>query len=63
MGEIELEIGHYAAADSHFSAIRYDGAQFIQNWKTPSGSTDTCYRASVKFQDGSAIYAFFKLKK
>ena len=45
------------------TSLRYDGAQFIQNWKTPSGSTDTCYRASVKFQDGSAIYAFFKLRK
>src|SRR5678815_461235 len=33
------------------TSLRYDGAQFIQNWKTPSGSTDTCYRASVKFQD------------
>jgi hypothetical protein len=45
------------------TSLRYDGSQFIQNWKTPSSSTDTCYRASVKFQDGSAIYAFFKLRK
>jgi YDG domain len=45
------------------TSLRYDGVQFIQNWKTPSSNTDTCYRASVKFQDGSAIYAFFKLRK
>jgi hypothetical protein len=45
------------------TSLRYDGSQFIQNWKTPSSNTDTCYRASVKFQDGSAIYAFFKLRK
>jgi hypothetical protein len=47
------------------TSLRYDGTagQFIQNWKTPSASSDTCYRVNVKFQDGSAIYAFFKLRK
>jgi hypothetical protein len=47
------------------TSLRYDGAggQFIQNWKTPSVGTDTCYRVNVKFVDGSAIYSFFKLRK
>jgi hypothetical protein len=45
------------------TSLRYDGTdgQFIQNWKTPTG-TD-CYRATVKFADGSSLSAFFKLKK
>jgi hypothetical protein len=47
------------------TSLRYDGTagQFIQNWKTPSVNSDTCYRVNVKFLDGSAIYAFFKLRK
>ena len=45
------------------TTLRYDGSQFIQNWKTPTASTDTCYRVNVKFLDNSAIFAFFKLKK
>jgi hypothetical protein len=47
------------------TVLRYDttGAQFIQNWATPKVSADTCYRVNVRFQDGSAIYAFIKLKK
>jgi tetratricopeptide (TPR) repeat protein len=49
MGEIELEIGHYAAADSHFSAIRYDGAQFtvgarLARWRELSGHSDRARR-------------------
>jgi len=47
------------------TSLRYDGTagQFIQNWKTPSVNADTCYRVNVRFLDGSAIYAFFKLRK
>jgi hypothetical protein len=47
------------------TSLRYDltGKQFIQNWKTPAVGTDTCYRVSVQFMDGSSIYTFFKLKK
>jgi hypothetical protein len=43
------------------TTLRYDGGQWIQNWKTPGG-TD-CYRATAKFADGSTLSAFFKLKK
>jgi hypothetical protein len=43
------------------TVLRYDGGQFIQNWKTPTG-TD-CYRATATFADGSTLSAFFKLKK
>jgi hypothetical protein len=47
------------------TSLRYDGTggQWIQNWKTPTASSDTCYRAWVTFADGSSIEAFFKLKK
>jgi hypothetical protein len=47
------------------TSLRYDGTggQFIQNWKTPTASTDQCYRVNVTFLDGSSIYAFFKLRK
>jgi hypothetical protein len=47
------------------TALRYDTTDrlFIQNWKTPSVSGDTCYRASVTFQDGSSLSAFFRLRR
>jgi hypothetical protein len=47
------------------TSLRYDGTggQWIQNWKTPTANSDTCYRAWVTFADGSSIEAFFKLKK
>jgi hypothetical protein len=47
------------------TSLRYDttGHQFIQNWKTPTASTETCYRATVTFADGSSLSAFFKLRK
>src|SRR5215211_1955324 len=49
MGEIELEIGDYAAADSHFTAIRYDGQQFgvgarLARWRELSGRVDAARR-------------------
>jgi hypothetical protein len=43
------------------TTLRYSGGQWIQNWKTPTG-TD-CYRATAHFADGSSLSAFFKLKK
>jgi hypothetical protein len=45
--------------------LRYDttAQQWIQNWQTPKAGQDTCYRATVKFADGSSLSAFFKLKK
>jgi hypothetical protein len=47
------------------TSLRYDTSamQWIQNWKTPSVSSDTCYRTMVTFADGSSLEAFFKLKK
>jgi hypothetical protein len=47
------------------TSLRYDTTdhQFIQNWKTPNVTGDSCYRTNVKFIDGSVIYAFFKLKR
>jgi hypothetical protein len=44
--------------------LRYDGTQFIQNWKTPRvAGADLCFRAMVTAKDGSTITAFFKVKK
>jgi hypothetical protein len=48
------------------TSLRYSGTpgvdgQFIQNWKTPKVSGETCYRTAVTFDDGSSIYGFFKL--
>jgi hypothetical protein len=47
------------------TSLRYDttAKQWIQNWKTPTVSKETCYRATVKFADGSTLSAFFKLRK
>ncbi|MFA9444219.1 PxKF domain-containing protein, partial [Egicoccus sp. AB-alg6-2] len=48
------------------TALRYDTTegQFIQNWKTPTVKAgEACYRATVTFQDGSTLSAFFKLRK
>ncbi len=41
--------------------LRYDGDQFIYNWKTPTGA-GKCYRTTMTGQDGSTISAFFKMK-
>ncbi|MDQ3645512.1 MAG: PxKF domain-containing protein [Actinomycetota bacterium] len=43
------------------TSLRYDGGQFIYNWKTPSAA-NTCYAVTMTTQDGSSITAFFKLK-
>ena len=45
------------------TSLRYDstGGQFIQNWKTPLTS-NKCYTATVTFDDGSKITAYFKTK-
>jgi hypothetical protein len=48
------------------TSLRYDttAMQWIQNWKTQSySSSKPCWRASVKFADGSTLSAFFLLKK
>jgi len=47
------------------TALRYDTTdrQFVQNWKTPTVSGETCYRATATFADGSTLSAFFKLRK
>ncbi|HMN28040.1 MAG TPA: PxKF domain-containing protein, partial [Caldilineaceae bacterium] len=48
------------------TVLRYDSSvgQFIDNWKTPSGSIEVgkCYRVTMTAQDGSTLSAFFKLK-
>ena len=43
------------------TVLRYDGGQFIYNWKT-SGTAGKCYRVAVTTQDGSILVAYFKLK-
>jgi hypothetical protein len=47
-------------------ALRYDNTeeQFVQNWKTPKvSSAEECYRATIRFADGSSLSAFFRLRK
>jgi hypothetical protein len=42
--------------------LRWDGTQFIQNWKTPKVSgADLCFRAVITAKDGSTITALFKV--
>ncbi|MFN4336812.1 MAG: PxKF domain-containing protein [Candidatus Nitrosocaldus sp.] len=45
------------------TSLRYDETegQFIYNWKTPT-QKDTCWKVTIEFQDGSSIYAYFRLK-
>ncbi len=43
------------------TSLRYDGTQFIQNWKVPT--VVGCYAASAQLVDGSAITAYFKVNK
>jgi hypothetical protein len=47
------------------TTLRYDTTDrvFIQNWKTPTVSADSCYRATATFADGSTLSAFFKLRR
>ena len=43
------------------TALRYDGNQFIQNWKTPT-TKGKCYVVRITTIDGSYIEAYFKTK-
>jgi len=44
------------------TSFRYDGENFIQNWKTPK-SPGKCYEATFLYQDGiHSISALFKMK-
>ena len=40
------------------TSLRYDGTQFVQNWKTPK--TRLCYAARVTARDGSTITAYLQ---
>jgi hypothetical protein len=42
------------------TSLRYDGSQFIQNWKTPT--TGGCFAVSMTAADNSTIYAYFRMK-
>ncbi len=45
------------------TSLRYDNTagQFIQNWKTPTGSV--CYKATMTTADGLSLVAYFKTSK
>ena len=47
------------------TSLRYDttAGQFVQNWRTPKVSRDTCYLVGVSFPDDAALYAFMRLRK
>jgi hypothetical protein len=59
------QLGFYAPVDMGgvATSLRHDTTtgQFIQNWKTPTG-TNVCYSVRVAAADGSALTALFKLK-
>ena len=49
VGEIELEIGDYAAANAHFASIHFDAAQFtiaarVARWRELTGHADAARR-------------------
>jgi alpha-tubulin suppressor-like RCC1 family protein len=43
------------------TSLRYDGTQFIQNWKTPK-KANVCYAVRMTARDGSAITGYFRTK-
>jgi hypothetical protein len=45
------------------TGLRYDGSagQFVYNWKTP-GIAGMCYQVTLFTLDGTALFAYFKLK-
>jgi hypothetical protein len=43
------------------TSLRYDGSQFVQNWKTPTALG--CYQAIVLLGDGPSISADFRILK
>ncbi|HVM30281.1 MAG TPA: MBG domain-containing protein, partial [Candidatus Limnocylindrales bacterium] len=45
------------------TSLRYSDGQWIQNWATPKVNADTCYRATITFNDGTTLSAFFRLRK
>lgn len=51
------------------TSLRYSGTsgvdgQFVQNWATPRVTgANICYRATATMADGSAIHAFFQVRK
>jgi hypothetical protein len=54
------DIEQYATGNT---SLRYDttSGQFIFNWQTPRAA-GSCYRVTLTTQDGSSIYADFRLK-
>jgi hypothetical protein len=42
------------------TTLRYDGSQFIQNWKTPT--TTGCFVVSMQAADNTTIQAYFRVK-
>jgi hypothetical protein len=43
------------------TSLRYDGTQFIQNWKTPK-KAGLCYAVRMTARDGSMITGYFRTK-
>lgn len=43
--------------------LRWNGDQWVFNWKTPKVSGDTCYRIYLEIEGGASTSADFNLKK
>ena len=59
-GGIALNVDPSQLDNTGGTSLRYDGTQFIQNWKTPSGTA--CFVVSMTAADNSTIYGYFRTK-
>ena len=59
-GVVMDDIEQYTSGQT---VLRYDstGGQFIQNWQTPKRA-GTCFKVTMKTDDGTPVSANFKLK-
>jgi len=59
-GGVALNVDASQLDNSGGTALRYDGNQFIQNWKTPTAPG--CFVVSLTAADNSTINAYFRVK-
>ena len=59
-GGIALSVDPTQLDNTGGTTLRYDGSQFIQNWKTPT--TTGCFVVSMQAADNTTIQAYFRVK-
>ena len=60
-GETATDLAADDCDNTGGTSLRYDGTQFIQNWKTPK-KAGLCYAARMTARDGSMITGYFRTK-